>query len=251
MSLSIIIITKNEEAQIKDCLESVRFADEIILVDSGSTDKTLSIARAYATRIIETDWKGYSGTKMIALEAATGDWILWLDADERVQPSLQEEIQEVTKTGAVAGYYIARKAIFLGRWIKHCGWYPGYVIRLFKKEGARFSENLVHESVYIDGPAAHLKSPLIHYTDTSLDHYFIKFNKYTTLAARELFQSNYSCHLTDLIGRPIYSFIKMYIIKRGFLDGVQGLILCILSACYVFTKYAKLWHYREQNKTKE
>ena len=114
MSLSIIIITKNEEAQIKDCLESVRFADEIILVDSGSTDKTLSIARAYATRIIETDWKGYSGTKMIALEAATGDWILWLDADERVQPSLQEEIQEVTKTGGVTGYYIARKAIFLG-----------------------------------------------------------------------------------------------------------------------------------------
>ena len=161
------------------------------------------------------------------------------------------EIQEATKTGAVNGYYIARKAIFLGRWIKHCGWYPGYVIRLFKKEGARFSENLVHESVHIDGPTAYLKSPLIHYTDTSLDHYFVKFNKYTTLAARELFQSNYSCHLTDLIGRPIYSFIKMYIIKRGFLDGVQGLILCVLSACYVFTKYAKSWHCREQNKTKE
>ena len=151
----------------------------------------------------------------------------------------------------MTGYYIARKAIFLGRWIKHCGWYPGYVIRLFKKEGARFSENLVHESVYIDGPTAHLKSPLIHYTATSLDHYFIKFNKYTTLAARELFQSNYRIHLTDLIGRPIYSFVKMYIMKRGFLDGVQGLILCILSACYVFTKYAKLWYYREQNKTKE
>ena len=246
MSLSIIIITKNEGAQIRDCLESALFADEIIVVDSGSTDNTVAIAKGYATRIIETAWKGYGGTKNLALEVASGDWVFWLDADERIPPSLQAEIREAIKNADVAGFHVARKAIFLGRWIKHCGWYPGFVVRLFLKQGARFSDDLVHESVRLTGPTAYLKTPLIHYTDPSLDHYLDKFNQYTTLAARQLYASDYRFHLTDLLGRPLFSFVKMYLLKRGFLDGVPGLILCVLSACYVFTKYAKLWHYRQQ-----
>ena len=141
---------------------------------------------------------------------------------------------------------MARKAIFLGRWIKHCGWYPGFVVRLFQKQGSRFSDDLVHESVQLTGPTAYLKTPLIHFTDPSLDHYLDKFNRYTTLAARQLYTSGYRFHLTDLLGRPLFSFVKMYLLKRGFLDGIPGLILCVLSACYVFTKYAKLWHYRRQ-----
>ena len=250
MSLSIIIITKNEENQIQDCLESARFADEIILVDSGSTDQTLDIAKSYVTQIIETEWKGFSGTKNIALEAATGDWIFWLDADERIPTELQNEICEIMQNGTHEGYYVARKAIFLGRWIRHCGWFPGYVIRLFKAKGAQFSDDQVHESVEIDGPTSHFNTPLIHYTDLSIEHYLLKFNHYTTLGARQLFESNRMFHLTDLIGRPMFSFIKMYVLKLGFLDGIQGLILCVLSACYVFTKYAKLWLLWHQDNVK-
>jgi glycosyltransferase involved in cell wall biosynthesis len=241
--LSVILITRNEEKNLDACLKSVAFADEIILVDSGSVDTTPDIAGAYGARVIETEWRGYAATRQIGLDAATGDWVLWIDADERVTPELAEEIREIiTGAGELAGYYVARKAIFLGRWIKRCGWYPGYVLRLFRRTSARFSDDLVHERVEVIGRTGYLKHPLTHYTDPDLEHYLNKFNVYTSLAARQLVQEGRPFRLTDLLIRPIFAFIKMYVLKRGFLDGMPGLILCVLSGCYVFAKYAKLWH---------
>ncbi|MBI4552406.1 MAG: glycosyltransferase family 2 protein [Candidatus Latescibacteria bacterium] len=242
--LSAIIIARNEEAQIGACLDSVQWVDEVVVVDSGSTDRTVEWARARATKVIQTTWEGYVNTKVRAVDETSGDWVLWVDADERVTPELAAEIQAVLRHAGdeYRGFYIARKAIFLGRWMKHCGWYPGYVCRLFRKDAARFDGALVHESVVVDGRIGYLKEPLIHYTDTTLEHYVEKFNTYTTLAAQQLYQDGFRFRLIDLLVRPPFAFVKMYVIKRGFLDGLQGLILCVLSSCYVFTKYAKLWH---------
>ena len=243
MSLSVIIIARNEAWRIEACLKSARFADEIVLVDSGSTDDTVAIAREYADRVIETEWRGYGATKQLALEHAAGDWVLWLDADERVPPDLRDEILATVETGEHAGYRIARKTLFLGHWIRHCGWYPGYVLRLFRREAdPRFTEDQVHESLCIRGPTGDLSHPLVHDTDPTLHHYLVKFNSFTSLGARQLYLSGRRFRLTDLVFRPIFTLLKMYVLKRGFLDGLPGLILCGLSACYVFTKYAKLWH---------
>ena len=243
MSLSIIIIAKNEASRIKTCLQSVDFADEIVVVDSGSTDNTVEIAKEFTDRVIEIEWLGYSATKQVALDHARGDWVLWLDADESIPKNLQNEIRQVINTDNYAGYYIARKTFFLGHWIRHCGWYPDYVLRLFQRTAEpRFTEDEVHESLCINGDTGYLNFPIVHNTDPSLHHYFTKFNSFTSLAARQLYQSGYRFYLTDLLFRPIVTLVKMYIFKRGFLDGLPGFILCCLSACYVFTKYSKLWH---------
>jgi len=245
-SLSAIVLVKNEAHQIRPCLETVGFADEVIVVDTGSTDDTVAQAQACGARVIETEWRGYSESKEIGCKTATCGWILWIDADERVTPALREEILAALRRTDTAGFYIPRKAIFLGRWIAHCGWYPDDVLRLFRREAGRFSDVLVHERVLVDGPVASLTSPLIHHTDPSLEHYLTKFNRYTSLAADQLYRSGRRFRLTDLLVRPIFAFFKMYVLKRGFLDGLPGLILCGLSASYVFAKYAKLWH-RWQN----
>ena len=243
MSLSVIIIARNEAPRIEACLQSARFADEILLVDSGSTDDTVAIARQYADRVVESEWLGYGPTKQLALEHATGDWVLWLDADERVPQDLRDEITAVMDKRDRAGYRIARKTLFLGHWIRHCGWYPDYVLRLFRR-GAdpRFTDDEVHEALRIRGPVGDLKHPMIHDTDPTLHHYLDKFNSFTSLGARQLYRSGRRFRLTDLVFRPIFTLFKMYVLRRGFLDGLPGLILCGLSACYVFTKYAKLWH---------
>ncbi len=245
MTLSVIIIARNEAGRIETCLRSARFAEEIVLVDSGSADDTVAIARRYADRVIESEWRGYGPTKQLALENATGDWVLWLDADESVPPALRDEIRAVVDSDSTdhAGYHVARKTLFLGHWIRHCGWYPDYVLRLFRR-GAdpRFTDDEVHESLRIRGTTGYLKHPLIHDTDPTLHHYLSKFNSFTSLGARQLYLSGRRFRLTDLAFRPIFILFKMYVLKRGFLDGLPGFILCGLSACYVFTKYAKLWH---------
>ncbi|MBN1543286.1 glycosyltransferase family 2 protein [candidate division KSB1 bacterium] len=242
MTLSVIVITYNEERHISECLESVSWADESIVVDSKSQDRTVEIAKKYTNKVIVTDFLGYAANKALALSQASGDWILWLDADERVTPELANEIRlRIAKESAVQGYEIARKAFFLGRWIRHCGWYPGYVLRLFRRGSGRFNERQVHEGVELDGERARLQEPLLHYTDDSLEHYLWKFNRYTSLAAEDLALKNRRAGAIDILFRPPVMFVKMYLIKGGFLDGVQGLMLCLLSAAYVAAKYAKLW----------
>lgn len=241
--LSVIIITRNEEKNIADCLGSVAWASEIIVVDSRSSDRTVEIARAFGANVFALDRPGYSAAKNLGLEKATQLWILWLDADERVTPELMEDIRGVccTAVSPHGGYEMARRAYFLGRWIKHCGWYPGYIVRLFKREGARFNESSVHEKLLFSGTTGRLPHDLLHYTDNNLYHYFSKFNNYTSLAANDLHAQGREFRIYDQLVRPLFIFFKMYILKRGFLDGMHGLILSALSSAYVFMKYAKLW----------
>ncbi len=243
ITLTALVICKNEAENIGQCLESLSFADEIVVVDSGSTDNTVEIAGNYNVNLFVTEWKGYAGTKQYGLERAQGEWILWLDADERVTPELALEIKNaITDASAEqAAFKIPRRAYFLGRWIKHSGWYPGYVVRLFRKEKCRFGNELVHEQLIVNGSVAVLKNHIDHYTDTSIKHYFDKFNRYTSLAAEDLAKRGKKASLFTMTVRSMHMFFKMYFVKAGFLDGVQGLLLAFFSSFYVFVKYAKLW----------
>ena len=242
-TLSIVTLALNEERNIEACLESVRWADEIFVVDSGSTDRTVELARKYTDRVITIEWRGYGPTKNYALELVRGDWVLWLDADERVTPELAGEIRDVLASGdkGTAAYAMGRRAFFLGRWIRHSGWYPSRVTRLFRRGMARFTEQRVHEQLVVEGNVAALRNDLLHYTDPDLHHYFSKFNRYTSLAAEDLDGAGRRWSPLDLLVRPWFQFAKMYLLRRGFLDGMQGFILAVVSSAYVFVKYAKLW----------
>lgn len=241
--LSVVVIAKNEEKNIGDCLSSVGWADEIVVVDAGSTDKTIALAKKFTKKVFVQPWSGYGAARNFGVKKATNDWVFWMDADERMTPELQNEILRSLQSfnANVVAYQVARKAFFMGRWIKHCGWYPGWVTRLFKKESGQFTENRVHEQLKVRGQVGRIHADLLHFTDPDLFHYFEKFNRYTTLAAEELIQQGERFSLTKLFLNPAWMFIKMYFLRRGFLDGLQGLILCVLSSAYVFTKYAKLW----------
>jgi len=242
-SLSVIVITKNEERNIRECLESVGWAGEIVVVDAGSTDRTVELAKRVTPKVFVDAWKGYGAARNEALTHCVNEWVLWLDADERVTPALAGEITSVIASPAVhvVGYEVPRAAYFLGKWIKHCGWYPGHVVRLFRRGAGRFTEDKVHERLEVDGQIGRLKSDLLHFTDPNLFHYFEKFNRYTSLAAEELLGQRRKFRFTQLLLRPAWVFIRMYIVRRGFLDGIQGFILSLLSSFYVFVKYAKLW----------
>jgi glycosyltransferase involved in cell wall biosynthesis len=248
-TLTVITISLNEEMNIVPCLESVRWADEIIVVDSGSSDRTVELARQFTSNVFSIDWQSYGAARNFGMSHATGEWILWLDADERVTPELAGEIREILKRDdeRIVGYAIARRAYFLGRWIKHCGWYPSRVVRLFRKQHGRFTERRVHEKLELKGETAPTRFDLLHFTDPDLHHYLLKFNKYTSLGADDLYGAGRRFRISDLILRPIFQFFKMYLLRRGFLDGMPGFILCVLSSAYVFAKYAKVWE-REQNK---
>ena len=194
-------------------------------------------------------WQGYSKTKQFALEQTKHNWVLWIDADEKITDELKDELQNITETKPkYVAYSIPRKAYFLGKWIKHSGWYPGRVTRLFNKTKVHFSDSEVHEHLVIKGEVGKLKSDLEHFTDPTINHYFKKFNKYTTLAASELFSKNTKFKLSDLLIRPPFIFIKMYFLRKGFLDGLHGLILACFSTLYVFAKYSKLWELENRNK---
>lgn len=246
--LSVIVITSNEERNIAGCLGTVSWADEIVVVDSTSSDRTAELAREFTDRVFVTEWMGYAAAKDYAVRQTRNEWVLWLDADERVPAELASEIRALLASPQPdpAGYEVARRAYFLGRWIRHCGWYPGYVVRLFQKSRARFSDSQVHERLVVDGPVGRLHHDLDHYTDETLHHYFGKFNRYTTLAAEDAVESGRRFSLTDVLFRPPFLFFKMYVLRLGFLDGVHGLILSLLSAAYVFSKYAKIWDLRRQ-----
>ncbi len=246
--LSVVTIALNEERNIVECLESVRWADELIVVDSGSLDNTVDLAQRFPAKVMQMEWRGYGATKNEALQHATGDWVLWLDADERVTPELAAEIKQRIREDdkSVAGYTVARRAYFLGKWIKHSGWYPSRVTRLFRRSSGKFSETKVHERLLLDGVTADLHNDLLHYTDPDLHHYFEKFNRYTSLAAEDLQAAGKPFSLYDVIVRPPFVFFKMFIMRLGFLDGIHGFVLSVASMSYVFVKYAKLWELQKK-----
>lgn len=239
--LSVVIITFNEEGEIGACLESVAWADEIVVVDSGSADRTAEIAKRFTGRVIHHPWEGYARQKNWAVAQATHEWVLSLDADERVPPALKEEIREALgSSSGCAGYLIPRKNFFLGRWIRHGGWYPDRVLRLFRRKEGRFVDRRVHESVSVDGRVGLLQTPLEHYTYRSMEAYFQRMDRYATLAAEEMFDKGKRTGWADLIVRPSATFLKMYLLRGGFLDGRDGFLLARLYSIYTFSKYAKL-----------
>ncbi len=238
---SIAIVTKNEESNIKDALESVKDAAEIIIIDSFSTDKTVEICKNYTEKVFIKEWQGYAKQKQMAVDLAGCQWVLVLDADERVTPELKTEIIEAIKGDRHNGFYIPRKNHFIGRWIKYSGWWPDYTLRLFKKDLGRFEEREVHEKVAVKGSVAYLKNPLAHYTYTSIADYIKRMDVYSLLASKELRKGGFRATLPDLLFRPGFTFIKMFFFRLGFLDGMHGLILAVLYSYYTFLKYAKTW----------
>ncbi|OGQ56336.1 MAG: hypothetical protein A3J24_07765 [Deltaproteobacteria bacterium RIFCSPLOWO2_02_FULL_53_8] len=239
--ISVTIICLNEEANIRDCLESVRWADEIIVSDSGSTDKTIEICRQYGAVISSDAWLGFGAQKNLCASRARYDWILNVDSDERVTPELSNEIRQAVASGSKAGYYIPRKNSFGGHHVRHCGWWPDYNLRLYKKDSGRWVERRVHEAVKLTGEAGYLKSPLEHNTYKDVSDYLQRMQRYSTLAAEEMQAAGRKASISDLLFRPFFTFFKMYIIKLGFLDGRLGIILSTLYASYTLAKYAKLW----------
>ncbi len=240
MKISATIISLNEERNLPRLLESLICVDEIVVVDSGSTDRTVEIARRYGARVIENPWPGYAKQKNFAAAQATHDWILSLDADEALSDNLGAEILEL-KAGepSVAGYRFPRLAQYLGHWIHHSGWYPDAKVRLYDRRRARWVGDYVHESVQVDGPVADLVGPLHHFTCSSIEEHKRTMERYTTLAADELKARGYRASPIRLLLAPPATFLKSYLLQQGFRDGYPGLLIATMAARYVFLKYAK------------
>ncbi len=242
MKISATIITKNEEANISRCLAALDFVDEIVVVDAESTDRTVEIARRYTPRVWINPWPGHIQQKNLAIERASGDWILALDADEEITPPLRQEILDARARdfSGYDGFYISRRSLFLGRWIEHCGWSPDYHLRMFKKSHGRFGGMNPHDIVVMTGRTGRFRHPLLHYTYPSLAVYLSRMNSYSSIAAREMKSRGRPCRLRHLALSPLATFVKMFFIKQGFRDGREGFLLCLLSAYSVLWKYLKL-----------
>jgi glycosyltransferase involved in cell wall biosynthesis len=239
--LTVTVITHNEAAGIADALESVRWADEIVVVDSGSTDETVSIARQYTSRVQTCAWLGYGAQKNFAAEQASNDWILSIDADERVTPPLAAEIAALMRNGPAANAYrIPRVSHYLGRWIRSTDWYPDYHLRLYDRRSARWSTRRVHESVQADGRVDRLSGELLHYPYRDISEHLSKIDRYTTLAAEEWAAEGRRATALQAFIYPRLAFFRNYVLRRGFRDGRTGLLVSMLNSYYVFLKYAKL-----------
>lgn len=245
VKISIVISAFNEEKKIGDCLESVKWADEIILVNSGSTDETTEIAKQYSLKIFNRPNNlMLNVNKNFGFTKATGDWILSLDADERVTPELKEEIKSVIshQLSAISGYYIPRKNIIFGKWIRHTGWYPDHQLRLFKKGQGRFPERHVHEMVEITGEAGYLKEHIIHYNYETISQFLEKLIYiYAPNEAKELIRKGYNLNWRDAIRMPSKEFLTRFFAQEGYKDGFHGLVLSLLMAFYHLVIFVSLW----------
>jgi len=238
--LSVAIITLNAASQLEDCLKSVRFADEIVVVDSGSTDGTQALAERYGARVIEQAWLGFGPQKQFAVEAAGHDWVLCLDADERVSPELQTAIENALQSPSNAAFRFARCNRFLGRYLKYGEGYPDWSLRLFDRRQGHWSDDAVHEKVVANGPVGTLKGDLLHDSAESLAAYLTKQNRYTTLAAEMAVAAGKRASFGRLAFSPVVRFIKFYLIRQGFRDGLPGLIHIAIGCFNSFLKYAKM-----------
>jgi glycosyltransferase involved in cell wall biosynthesis len=250
--ISACIITLNEERNIRDCLESVTWVDEIVVVDALSSDGTPSICREYTDKVVQRPWPGHVAQKNHALSLATHQWVVCLDADERISPELQSEIRRELENpdDLWDGYYFPRQTFYLGRWIRHGGWYPDYKLRLFRKSKGRWAGVDPHDIVQLDGRAKRLKAPMYHYTYRDLADHVRAMNNYTDLAAAGKNRAHVKLAILHMVLNPAVKFVRMYFLKRGFLDGVPGFIVAISGSFYVFLKYAKLWELRHASLSK-
>ena len=248
--LSAIIPTFNEEETIEDCLASVAFADEVLVVDSFSTDRTIDIARARGARVVQREY-GYSAQqKNWAIPQARHEWVLLVDADERVSPELQGEIQQLLARGPEAdGYWIRRANHFLGKRIRFCGWGSDKVIRLFRRDVSRYQDRQVHAEIDLAGPLPMLRHPLEHHTFRSWSQYWRKLDLYSEWGARQMFLEGRRTHGLAIFWRPLGRFIRMYLLKLGFLEGTHGIVLSMLGAFTVYLKHARLWEMQRAART--
>jgi glycosyltransferase involved in cell wall biosynthesis len=247
VKLTVTVITRDESAHIAAALQSVAWADEIIVIDSGSTDDTVAIARRHATRVEVRDWPGYSAQKNYAADAASNDWILSLDADERVTPELGAEIRSLLEDEPAArGYRMPRVTRYLGRWIRSTDWYPDYQLRLYDRRAGRWNARRVHESVELHGDDRHrqagvLRHELEHYAYRDISHHLATIDRYTTLAAEQWLAEGRRTSALEALVHPPLAFFRNYILRGGIKDGAAGLLVSILNSYYVFLKLAKLW----------
>ena len=251
--ISVVIATKNEERNIRDCLESVKWADEIVVVDDESKDRTVEICREYTDKIFTNDTKGsFHKNKNLGIDKASGEWILSLDADERITQELSREIKDIIGKPDKLGYYISRKNYFIGKWIKGCGWFPDYIIRLFRKGATRWPLE-IHDVPKIEEKhkVGYLRNPMIHMSYTNLEQYFDKFTRYSTKLAQEEYEKGTRITKTNFlilfIVKPLSWFFRKYFFLRGYIDGFRGFFISVSSALTIFMTYSKLWEMRRKD----
>jgi len=248
--LSVTVITYNEAADIGPALESARWADEIVVVDSGSTDDTVGIARRFTDRVIVREWPGYGAQKNVAAAMASNDWILSLDADERITPSLATEIGRLLAgTPGAAAYEVPRVTWHLGRWIRSTDWYPDHQLRLYDRTRARWSGAYVHEAVHVDGAIGTLTQEIQHYAYRNLSDHLETIDRYTSLAARQMREAGRTAGWLQLAGHPPLAFVRNYVARGGFRDGQAGFVISVMNAYYVFLKLAKLWELQRSERS--
>ncbi len=240
-TLTVIIAAKNEGHQIRACVDSVSFADEILVLDSGSTDDTAAQARSAGATVHITDWPGYGPQQQRGIDLAKTEWVLSLDADERVTEELRQEILEAISQGKFDGYRLPRHSSFCGVFIEHSGWRPDYTLRLVRKHLAGFTDHFLHAHMTVNGEAGHLKSPIVHYSYRDIDDVLEKLNRYSRGAALDLRVRGGSSSLTKALMKGFWSFIRTYFIKQGFRDGRMGLVLAIYNSQTTYYKYLRLW----------
>ena len=247
-SLTVTVITKNEAHNIAACLASVGFADQIVVLDSGSTDGTVDIAKALGAEVIvNADWQGFGVQKNRALALARHDWVLSIDADERLSPALQLEVQQALTDPQFAAYAVPRLSSFCGQYMRHSGWYPDYVVRLFRRGDAQFSSDLVHEKIIAQTPVGRLKAELLHETYRNLEQMLDKSNAYSTAGASNALARGKSTSVTSAVAHGAWAFFRTYFLRLGFLDGRRGFLLAASVAQTTFWRYAKLCMLREQS----
>jgi len=242
-TVSAIVVCYNEEKNIGDCLASLRWCDEIVVVDSFSTDRTVDICGQFTDRVIQRSWSGYRDQKAFAHSQATKDWVILVDSDERVTGELRNEIRESLDRdqGSYHGYEVPRLVFYLDRWWYRGGWYPDYDVRLFRRDKATWGGSDPHEKIIVDGPLRRLKYPLHHFSYRDIDDHIQRINRFTTISSAELNKERQRFRVSDALLRPAVRFFRSYILKRGFMDGFAGFYVALTAAVYVFLKYAKLW----------
>ena len=245
--LSVTIITRNEEAQIAAAIAAVGWADEILVVDSHSTDRTVALAQAAGARVIVRDWPGYVAQKNFAAAEAAHDWILSIDADERVTPELASNIRAALEHPTHAAYACPRLTWYLGRWIKGTDWYPDYQTRLYDRRRARWTGKYVHEAVAVDGTRGRLRGHLQHFAYRDIGEHLDTIDRYTALAARQMFESGRRTHVLQLVLHPPLAFLRNYIAKGGLFLGAVGFVVSALNTYYVFLKFARLWELQQRD----
>lgn len=251
-SLSVVIITLNEEHAIQDCLSSVAWVGEIIVVDSGSTDRTLDICRQFGATIHSTsEWHGFGYQKNLALSLASKDWVLSLDADERISDELRNEIVQALQAGNPnIAYRMPRSSSYCGQFIRHSGWWPDYVVRLFPRLGSKFSDDIVHEHVIFNGEIKTLNNPILHYSYHNLEEVLEKVNRYSTDGAEKMRQRGKSSSLSQAILRGLWAFVRTYFLRLGFLDGRMGFMLAVSNAETTYYRYLKLMLLKQNEDSK-